>query len=265
MGELNKIRETGATEAPSPVLAIPVMAEDVARAKRRRITAIVVVTAIVLLAGLYLYERSTEPFRAREANEVAERLLASGRYDQAIVGFDRVISLKSDYFDAYLGRGMAWAYSDHLDNALRDLTRAVELRPTSSVAFLDRAQVYRGLKNYQASLNDATRAINIDPEFARAYLVRGMIVRAAGDPARALEDFNRAVEIAPSMDDLFQRGSVYALLGRHREAVADFDRVLEIDPEDAQIYYARSASRQALGDTQGASEDHRMGRILDGR
>ena len=67
------------------------------------------------------------------------------------------------------------------------------------------------------------------------------------------------------MDNIFQRGATYQILGQHETAIADFSRVISFEPGSAQAYFARSQSFRALGDNAAADRDHRTGRILDGR
>jgi Flp pilus assembly protein TadD len=52
-------------------------------------------------------------------------------------------------------------------------------------------------------------------------------------------------------------------MGDHKRAIADFDKAIEEDAFEPHIYYARAASRAALGDQAGAKADFIAGRKID--
>ncbi len=249
----------------SPQILIPVTAEDVARHRRRFLTACWGAAAIVLVAAGLIYKRSVDPIHAQESYDAGVRLLKIARYNQAILSFDRAVALRPDFADAYMQRGRAFEGDGKTDRAIRDFTKVIELRPSDPLALLRRGAAYLELKDFQSAIADSERAIQIDPKLAAAFNLRGMARRTMGDPRKALDDFNRAVALAPNGDNYYQRGATYQLLGDDRSAIADFDRVIEFKPDGAPGYFARAESRRAIGDVQGAKADHLRGRILDGR
>jgi tetratricopeptide (TPR) repeat protein len=257
--------DTGEQTASEPLILTPVSAEDFARQKRRRMLILLGAALLVALVVGYIYKRSTDPLRAREAYDAGERLLKIARYPQAILSFDRAISLQADYPEAFLMRGKARATMSDTDRAIDDFTQAIALRPNISPAYLERASAYLGLRKFQLSLDDCTKAISIDAKMSAAYNLRGMVLRTMGKTEEALEALNKAVEIDPNLDNLYQRGATYQLLGNHKAAVKDFDLVVSFNPYSAQAYFARAESKRAMGDEAGAKRDHQRGRVLDGR
>lgn len=257
----SKPPESGQT----PLILTPVSPEDFARRKRRRMLILTGATVLVALAVGYVYKRSTDPLRAREAYDAGERLLGIARYPQAILSFDRAISLQPDYAEAFLLRGRARVRMSDTDQAIDDFSQAIALRSNLAPAYVERASVYLSLKKFQLALDDCASATEIDPKFSAAYNLSGMVLRIMGHPQEALEALNKAVEIDPNVDNLFQRGSTLQLLGNHRAAIKDFDVVVEFKPYSAQAYFARAESKRAVGDEAGAQRDHQRGRVLDGR
>jgi tetratricopeptide (TPR) repeat protein len=249
----------------APLVLIPVTAEDAAREKRRSRMAIWSAVLVVLAAAGYLYKRSVDPINARQSFEAGVRLYAIARYPQAILAFDRAVSLSPQMADGYLMRGKAYVGDGKLDRAITDFNRALEIRPADPQALVERGRGWMELKDYRATIADADRAIGIDPRFAAAYNLRGLAVRGLGNPEKAIEDFTRAVDLSPDSYNYFQRGATYQMLGEHQLALDDFDKMIAIQPDAASAYFARAESRLALGDPQGAAQDRRRGRILDGR
>jgi tetratricopeptide (TPR) repeat protein len=264
VGAVDESSGQGRPDKP-PVVLIPVTEEDATRRQRRYRLTVWAAAAIVLGVGGYLYKRWVDPIHARQSYESGVRLYNIARYPQAILAFERVIDLDPNLIDAYLMLGRSCLADSKIDCAIAEFSRTIEKRPTDTQALLGRGRSWLELKDYQAAIQDAERALSIDSRFAAAYNLRGLAVRGLGDPHRALIDFTRAVDLSPESYNFFQRGATYQLLGQHREALADFDRMIAIQPDAAPAYFARAASRLAVGDVEGAERDRRQGRILDGR
>jgi tetratricopeptide (TPR) repeat protein len=249
----------------SPLVLIPVAAEDFQRKKRRTVLAVLALLLVVVAVGAWIYKRSTDPLRAQQSFDAAQRLFAVARYNQAVVSCDRAIALKPDFAEAYVLRGRSHAAQYEPERGIPDFTKAIELRPRDPEALLDRARAYIDQKNYAAAIADAASALALDPNLSRAYNLRGMVLRALGAPKKAIEEFDRATELEPNQDNYFQRGATYQILGDHQRAVEDFTEAIAWAPDKAQAYFARAESERALGETEQAQEDHAQGRYLDGR
>lgn len=255
----------GASPASAPLVLIPVTAEDVARKARRvKLAWALGIVAVALIAG-WIYKRSTDPIRAKEAFDAAQRLFNVARYDQTVLSCDRAISFKPDYTEAYLLRGRARMALYDSSGAIADFGKAIQFRPRDPQPLMERASALVDEKQYAAALADATAALAIDPKLARAYNLRGTARRGMGDAAGAVSEFAHAVEIQPNSDNYYQRGATYQLLADHRHAVEDFTQAIAWDPDKPQAYYARSESERALGENKEADADHLQARILDGR
>jgi tetratricopeptide (TPR) repeat protein len=256
--------ERGAT-SESPLVLIPVTAEDVARQKRRKVLTWLALILTVLAVSSYIYRRSTDPLRAQESFDAAQRLFAVARYDQAIVACDRAIALKPDLVEAYMLRGRSHAVQNDPEHSIPDFTRAIEIRPRDPQAPLERASAYIDQKNYAAAISDADSALALDPKLARAYNLRGTGLRGLGEPQKAIEEFTRAAELEPNSDNFYQRGATYQIVGDHQRAILDFTQAIASDPDKPQAYFARAESERAVGDMEQAKQDHGYARYLDGR
>jgi tetratricopeptide (TPR) repeat protein len=255
--------DAGASD--SPLVLIPVTAEDVTRQKRRRVLTWLIVTLVIMSIAGWIYKVKTDPLRAQESFDAAQRLFASARYREASVACDRAIALKPDFADAFMLRGRARVAENLSERGIPDFTRAMDLRPSDPQAPVERAHAYIDQKDYAAAISDATSAIALDPRLARAYNLRGTALRALGQTQKAIEEFNRAVELAPNSDNFYQRGATYQILGDHVSAILDFTEAIGIDPDTPEAYFARAESERAVGEMLLAQKDHDYGRYLDGR
>jgi tetratricopeptide (TPR) repeat protein len=254
-----------AAAGDSPLVLIPVTAEDVHRQKRRIVLAWVGLILVILAIAGWIYKRKTDPLRAQQSFDAAQRLFALARYREAIVGCDRAIALKPDFEEAFMLRGRAHLADNDAEHAIPDFTRARELRPDDPQAPVERAHAYIEQKNYAAAISDATAALVLDYRLARAYNLRGTALRALGQTEKAIGEFTRATELAPNSDNFYQRGATYQLLGDHKAAIQDFTQAISFNPDAPETYFARAGSERALGDLERAQRDHDYGRYLDGR
>jgi tetratricopeptide (TPR) repeat protein len=252
-------------EPGSPLILIPVTADDVARRKRRVFLKTASVVLVMAALGYVLYRRSIDPMNALQAYDSGQRLLTIGRYQQAILSFDRATHLKPDFADAYMMRGKAEVFESKTVNAIRDFSKVLELRPNDSPALAERSAAYLDYKDFKLALADANTALSLDPKMSRAYNLRGSCERALGDPRKALEDFTRAIELHDNEDNYFQRGATYQLMGEHGRAISDFNEVILRKPDESPAYFARAESKRAIGDERGAVTDHRTGRKIEGQ
>jgi len=259
------IDSKAAPNSASPLVLVPLTAQDAAR-RRRRIQLLSLAALLALAAGAgWIYKRAQNPREAQASFDAGQRLFADARYGQAILYFDRAILLVPDHAEAYLQRGKAYVAQYDGEHAVLDFTKAIELRPLDPRPLLERGRAYFLDKKFEPAIDDATTALAIDRNLAAAYNLRGMAQRSLGKPQQALADFQHAVALSPDADNYYQRGATYQLLGQHRLAIADFTETIGFVPDLAQGYFARAESERALGDDDAAKRDHLQGRILDGR
>jgi len=93
-------------------------------------------------------------------------------YEEAIYWFEKAIKLKSDYDDAYWGRGRAYSALGKYDNAIADFNRAIQINPRNAGYYASRGAAYQYKKDNTLAIADANAALKIDPNnrLAKAIL-----------------------------------------------------------------------------------------------
>lgn len=129
------------------------------------------------------------------------RILADrGKFADALVSYDRAVSLSSG--DAVTYDGRCWvraALGKDLQEALADCDRAIKLLPQAVNPLASRGLVNYRLNRYPHAVADCTGAIEKAPETASSYYVRGLARRAMGDAEGGDADVRKAVELEPGI------------------------------------------------------------------
>jgi len=187
---------------------------------------VLIATGAVLVAGgawgAYSYV-SGAPRRAQAALGDGLRLMASGKYQQAIETF----------------------------------TRATNIWPRLGAGYLERGLAYLNLRDPGAAAADFRRAIEVDRTLTEAHTALGSIYRQQGDLNGAVNEFTTAIALGSTVDANYQRGQLYESLGEHQKAIEDYNVAITQFPDAPYVYRARALSKENLGDRAGAEGDRR--------
>jgi tetratricopeptide (TPR) repeat protein len=170
---------------------------------------------------------------------------ALGRYEEALVTLDVVLSIKRRSVEACNNRGAILEKLGRDEDALESIDRALAIKPGHVDSLYNRGSVLRKLGRHEEALKAFERALAFKPDYAKAHNNRGLALDALGRPAEAFDSYNRALAIAPDfLEALNNRGNVLQKLGRHDEALVSYQKALSIDANYAEVLnnYGRSLS-----------------------
>jgi tetratricopeptide (TPR) repeat protein len=120
-------------------------------------------------------------------------------YKQALLGFDKAISLNPNHFDSRLKRAFVYNALKEYNQAKNDAEKAVFINEKSSEAFSTRAYANFMLGKTGEAFNDADKAEMLDINNAYAYLVIGLYFRDKGNTGKATEYLEHAKFLNPEM------------------------------------------------------------------
>ncbi|MYD62148.1 MAG: tetratricopeptide repeat protein, partial [Gemmatimonadetes bacterium] len=151
---------------------------------------------------------------------------------EAISVYDRALSLKPDFADAYTNRGTAKGMLEQPEAAIADFDRALSLKPDDAEVYYNRGSVKLFISDYEAAIADFDRAIQLNPDYIEAYSHRGIVKSVIKQPEAAIADFDRAIQLNPDYADAYyNRGILKRVLGDYEAAIADFDRAIQLNPD----------------------------------
>jgi tetratricopeptide (TPR) repeat protein len=145
---------------------------------------------------------------AQEHRAEAEKLQAAARehykqaedyYRLALEHYNKALEADSRYAQAYLNRGVLYAYQGQFDKAIADFDSAIRLRPWESRPYYNRGTAYMSLGRYEEALSDMDATIKRNPNYAMGYVGRAKVLAWMGRLDEAIADCERALRVMPQM------------------------------------------------------------------
>ena len=188
-----------------------------------------------------MLEYSDASYRGTILSYRADCYKNEGLYDQAIVDYNEVITLDSNYAYYYAYRGDTKRLKGDFNGALEDFNKAIKIQPDNAWFFYRRGWVKdEFLKDTKGGLEDYSEAIAIDKNYAYAYLHRGRLYREKlKNEKKATADFLALVSLDTTISNngnCRQYGLFH--LDKNAEAIDWLNKILEKYPTDGNYYDA---------------------------
>ncbi|MBD2777460.1 tetratricopeptide repeat protein [Iningainema tapete] len=162
------------------------------------------------------------------------------KLDQALVDYNKAITLNPQLTKAYHNRGMLYIDRQKWDLALADFNKVIILNPQFASTYNNRGIVYHKQQRWDLALADYNKAITLYPQYAVAYFNRGELYKNQQKLDLALADYNKAITLNSQFTDAYNsRGGLYFVLQKWDLALADFNKAIDINPEFAKAYHHR--------------------------
>ncbi len=123
-----------------------------------------------------------------------------GDDNNAVAMLTKAISLKDDYYDAYLLRGEILLETGEVDNADEDAAYLCEHVADNEDILLLKAKIEMAKGNYDQAIDIYNKVIDLNPFCATAFRERGKAKMAAGDASGAEEDMKTAEEFESDLN-----------------------------------------------------------------
>ena len=190
---------------------------------------------------------------ALEVEELSNKGLALadlGKYNEAIICYDKALEINPRYAEAWNNKGGALAKLGKHNEAIICLDKALEINPRDNKAWNNKGVALDAL----GKRNEAIYAFERFIEFASPHLA-GYVEQIKMVIRQIKERGYRKIEegIAPrkikevDVSELNNKGNALAKLGRHNEAIICYDKALEINPGFAEAWYNKGITLAALG------------------
>ncbi len=142
-----------------------------------------------------------------------------GRFDDAVVAYERGVALMSDSVDILIDLGEVLYKSGRFEEALGVCDSALRLQPNAPRSIKNRVAALFQLNRYDEAVTECDRVIAMAPDDAYAWHWKGDILLRMKHYDEAMAAFEEALKVAP--DDKTIQASRDSLLPWMRRTVAD--------------------------------------------
>ncbi|MBA3971519.1 MAG: tetratricopeptide repeat protein, partial [Bacteroidetes bacterium] len=192
----------------------------------------------------------------KEIFEQAIKLKKNGKYQEALIKYDKVLLIKPKFVNALINRANLKSLLNDNSGALTDLNEAEKIDPSEPEIYYNRGNVEHDITMYEDAIRDYNKAISFK-EHEDYYLARGNSKKAVGEYKEAIEDYSKAIEInATFKDGYYNRGNTKKKLGDLVGAVEDYNKIIKINPKNSKAYTNRGNAKMAMTDDEGAILDY---------
>ncbi len=172
--------------------------------------AVVALLGAATWARSCVYESSETLWRdtvARNPNawvahyNLANAFSRTGRMQEAIRHYERVVRLKPDYVEANINLAFVLLQVSRVDDAIGHLEQAVRINPDSVEGQYDLGNIYLQVGRVQDAIVHLERAVQLRPDYAEAQYILGNALLQVGKLHDAIVHYEEAVRVKPDFTD----------------------------------------------------------------
>ena len=173
-------------------------------------------------------------------NNRGNALQEMGRFENALESYSQAIAINPSYADALNNQGNLFVELNQFDDALVSYSKAISLNIRDSEIFFNRAICFDKLKRFDEALVDYGQAIKIDPNYIEAYFNRAVVYTQLKDFNSALLDYDIAIKLKPDYEKAYiNRGRVFYKLNWVEESLLNFAKAIDLKDDNCDAYLAR--------------------------
>lgn len=200
----------------------------------------------------------------------AQDLMQQEKFSDAIVIYDRIISLKGlkqeeDYMVLYK-RSICYYYLGKFEEALKDVDNFMPFNQGSSTPYVLRSFLHRNLGNAEQVLQDLNQAIKLntgEQDSLDLIRFRSTALLSLNRYRESLEDMKMAMKERMDPEGLSVLAYSYFRLGETENAINNVNRAIELDFSYLPSYLYAASFLLDSGDDQKAFIYARLGIMVD--
>lgn len=189
----------------------------------------------------------------------ALNLHAAGKLDDALVYYNKTITLDPTISDAYLNIANIYKYKKNNYKAIETLQKGMKsasdksqikemlsnLKSESANTRYQTALDYHNKGKYDLAIKEYLALINESEPDSDLYVNLGAAYQASKRYTEAVNAYKKAISIdSKNSTALYYLGTVYSALGRNQEALTYYQKALALDPSNEDIKNAIAQSKK---------------------
>ena len=168
-------------------------------------------------------------------------LATIGNTDKAVEVFKKVISLNSNFIEAYLNLGKTLNTIGDFDQAIKIYNQILSINPYSIDAHFSIGDIHYNNSNFEQGIVSYHKVLSIKPENVEALNKIGTSLKNLKRFDESINFYNKAVALDPSFAEAYNNlGAVLYEKGDHKKALIAYNNAIKICPEYAEAYYNKA-------------------------
>ncbi len=161
----------------------------------------------------------------------------SGKLDEAVADFDKVIRLNPRYAEGHYNMGLALTVKGQLSESIEEYRKAIEFDPAFVNAYNNLGNVLLQIGQTDEAIKQYQKAIEIAPRYAMAYNNLGFAYYKTDQFDKALPQLQKALKLQPDYGQVYLNLSrTMRRTGRLQEAIDDVLRAANLMPSNPEVY-----------------------------
>ena len=166
-----------------------------------------------------------------------------GNHDQAIIAYNKVISLKPDHAEAYSNMSVSLQEQGKLNEAVEACKKAILFNPNYAKAYFNMGIALKNQGKLDEALDAYNKSISLNPNHPEIYSNIGVVLQDLGKLDHALNAYNKALALKPSYALAYHNiGVVLNEQGKSDDAITSCNKALALEPDYADAHFTLSFS-----------------------
>ena len=167
---------------------------------------------------------------------------------EALLCFDRAISIYPDYLDAWNNKGSLHIFAREYQPAEEAFLKAIEIQPLYGKAYFNLAVVYQETQRYKLAAEYYQKSIDHNIANADAYYGLGYNLGFMNEMNGARAAFEKVLEKDPKYAKAYiQLGKIDGQSGKTEEAIQAFQKSISINDQLAEAHFYLGITYLNLG------------------
>jgi len=205
-----------------------------------------------------MYVREVEVMENQQVLEYLTQgavLAGQGRYEEAVVYYDKAEGEDRMEIETYLSKGIAYANLDRLDAAKAQFEKALKINRTSGLAYFHLGSIALLQNDAAQGLENYNKAIANGYDDAQVYYSLGLLHEEGGEADMAIRNYSKAIMRDALRPDIRIRKARLLLQGNHfAEALQALDETILTNPDVFEGYHIKFMVLMQLGQYAKAEE-----------
>ena len=162
---------------------------------------------------------------------------ANGQINASIKDYEKAVTLKPDYAEAYYNLGITFRELGQLEAALKSYEKALAIKHEYPEAHNNLGSVLLDLGSLDSATDHFEWALAFKPNYPEAHNNLGVVARKLEKLDKAIKSFNKAIDIQPNYVQAHSNlGNILQDIGQLDAAMDCYKNALAINPNHTQCY-----------------------------